>query len=398
MLRNAACTPESNSRPQTPAQVIALQQDATRDFGIGPGSMFQLRPDQDRGDRQSKRGSASRRSSADPERPQSRQSTRSWEDPNRPWSAPTKEMVDSNWWGDAQQWWPENVSAKWESPYRPNSSQNHRQRPARNANTKEDLQWHVIEEGGKTRAFTPSQHESTWPAKPHQPTLGAYAWVTAGYNDINTAPKVGKDDEFPFQEAASRHLPTPPPLPGTFSRNSRKVKWDTTDLPWEDDGRAPTPHRPSSVGSDRSNLGRGGRRPPRVSTPAWSPGVRAAPNYGASPAKRPGAPVESNNSPKGSWTKPLTGSLFGFFSANKADPSLPSQEVTRVGKMLQQLDETRGEPLAERKRIFRDLQRELHPDKNVECEEEAKDAFQELMQQRQFYLSPLRPAAPTAQC
>jgi len=53
--------------------------------------------------------------------------------------------------------------------------------------------------------------------------------------------------------------------------------------------------------------------------------------------------------------------------------------------MMQQLDQTRGQPLVERKRIFRELQRQLHPDKNVDCAEEAKMAFQELMQQRAFY-------------
>jgi len=54
--------------------------------------------------------------------------------------------------------------------------------------------------------------------------------------------------------------------------------------------------------------------------------------------------------------------------------------------MIQQLKETREEPLIERKRVFRELQRQLHPDKNVDCAEEAKLAFQELMQQRTAYL------------
>jgi DnaJ-class molecular chaperone len=56
--------------------------------------------------------------------------------------------------------------------------------------------------------------------------------------------------------------------------------------------------------------------------------------------------------------------------------------------MLKELELTREESLPERKRVFRKLQRELHPDKNVDCEEEAKLAFQELMLQRSCYLRP----------
>lgn len=58
-----------------------------------------------------------------------------------------------------------------------------------------------------------------------------------------------------------------------------------------------------------------------------------------------------------------------------------------IATMSQKLQDTRGHPLEDRKRIFRDLQRQLHPDKNVEHEEAAKLAFQELMQQRASYLA-----------
>lgn len=55
---------------------------------------------------------------------------------------------------------------------------------------------------------------------------------------------------------------------------------------------------------------------------------------------------------------------------------------------MRTLDDTRSRPLEERKRIFKELQRTLHPDKNMatpEQEEAAKMAFQKLMEERAFY-------------
>ncbi|CAE7726925.1 Acaa1a, partial [Symbiodinium microadriaticum] len=43
-------------------------------------------------------------------------------------------------------------------------------------------------------------------------------------------------------------------------------------------------------------------------------------------------------------------------------------------------DRTRSSPLEERKKVFRDLQRQLHPDKNLHDQEAAKLAFQKLME------------------
>eukprot|EP00931_Biecheleriopsis_adriatica_P057004 TRINITY_DN33807_c0_g1_i2.p1 TRINITY_DN33807_c0_g1~~TRINITY_DN33807_c0_g1_i2.p1 ORF type:complete len:824 (+),score=182.64 TRINITY_DN33807_c0_g1_i2:93-2564(+) len=57
-----------------------------------------------------------------------------------------------------------------------------------------------------------------------------------------------------------------------------------------------------------------------------------------------------------------------------------------VEEMMGHLEQSREEPLHVRKLIFRDLQRQLHPDKNTECEEAAKHAFQKLMEQRTGYL------------
>lgn len=55
--------------------------------------------------------------------------------------------------------------------------------------------------------------------------------------------------------------------------------------------------------------------------------------------------------------------------------------------VMKQIDRTRSSPLEERKKVFRDLQRQLHPDKNLHDQEAAKLAFQKLMESRDSYLS-----------
>lgn len=71
----------------------------------------------------------------------------------------------------------------------------------------------------------------------------------------------------------------------------------------------------------------------------------------------------------------------------KPDPGM--QAASLIAGMLLQLDQTRQEPLAVRKNIFRNLQRQLHPDKNQDCEEASKLAFQHLMEHRAAYLTPV---------
>eukprot|EP00931_Biecheleriopsis_adriatica_P066606 TRINITY_DN40925_c0_g1_i1.p1 TRINITY_DN40925_c0_g1~~TRINITY_DN40925_c0_g1_i1.p1 ORF type:complete len:201 (+),score=58.66 TRINITY_DN40925_c0_g1_i1:812-1414(+) len=61
-------------------------------------------------------------------------------------------------------------------------------------------------------------------------------------------------------------------------------------------------------------------------------------------------------------------------------------EGLMVVRMEQKLEQTRGQPIAMRRKIFRDLQRQLHPDKNGRCSEAAKLAFQKLMDERGWYL------------
>ncbi|CAE7643803.1 unnamed protein product, partial [Symbiodinium pilosum] len=80
------------------------------------------------------------------------------------------------------------------------------------------------------------------------------------------------------------------------------------------------------------------------------------------------------------------------FGRRREEPAIfPSQDAEAqadllVTEMREQLQHTCKEPLQVRKLIFRDLQRQLHPDKNTECEEAAKHAFQKLMEERKTYL------------
>jgi len=68
----------------------------------------------------------------------------------------------------------------------------------------------------------------------------------------------------------------------------------------------------------------------------------------------------------------------------------PDDPKSRACGLIQEMEEmlleTRDQPLVQRQRIFRDLQRRLHPDKNATCAEAAKLAFQELMDRKRVYL------------
>jgi hypothetical protein len=132
------------------------------------------------------------------------------------------------------------------------------------------------------------------------------------------------------------------------------------------------------------------------------------------PARPHTAPAPSNAKPEQASTpaaaKPPSGdqaadpswqSFLGYVFAGKAKKTAPKQEQEKevqkevqqkvedplVESMQRQLQETQSQPLEEKKRIFRDLQRQLHPDKNVDNAAAAKHAFQELMLQRNSYLA-----------
>lgn len=68
------------------------------------------------------------------------------------------------------------------------------------------------------------------------------------------------------------------------------------------------------------------------------------------------------------------------------DPAKLAEPLIR--DMRQQLDKARRESLEVRKKVFKELQRQLHPDKNPDNAEAAKLAFQSLMESRGPFLSP----------
>mmetsp|Transcript_108148 Transcript_108148/g.187756 ORF Transcript_108148/g.187756 Transcript_108148/m.187756 type:complete len:1043 (-) Transcript_108148:116-3244(-) len=70
-------------------------------------------------------------------------------------------------------------------------------------------------------------------------------------------------------------------------------------------------------------------------------------------------------------------------AAKKAEKKADALTVTT----MKTLEHARTQPLEERKKVFRDLQRQLHPDKNIDQADAAKLAFQRLMEQRASFLA-----------
>lgn len=73
-------------------------------------------------------------------------------------------------------------------------------------------------------------------------------------------------------------------------------------------------------------------------------------------------------------------------SDTPGSPSVEDVAARLISEFEQHLDASREAPLDVRRNIFRDLQRQMHPDKNVGNEEAATMAFQELMARRKRYL------------
>eukprot|EP00929_Paragymnodinium_shiwhaense_P073650 TRINITY_DN37610_c0_g1_i1.p1 TRINITY_DN37610_c0_g1~~TRINITY_DN37610_c0_g1_i1.p1 ORF type:complete len:1079 (+),score=218.88 TRINITY_DN37610_c0_g1_i1:152-3388(+) len=136
-------------------------------------------------------------------------------------------------------------------------------------------------------------------------------------------------------------------------------------------GAAPSPTaasaaKPSSSSASSSSARRSTSAPPAASAPA----------SGADAANKGGASGGS------SW--------WPWSSAPPPKEKTPAETAeVLIADMQRHLDKTRIKSLAERKSIFKDMQRQLHPDKNMESEataEAAKIAFQRLMEQRGMYL------------
>lgn len=152
--------------------------------------------------------------------------------------------------------------------------------------------------------------------------------------------------------------------------------------------------RPASVSAERSDRF-------DTSTSSWfSDGQFVRPATlkarGPAPPKTPLRPM-SPPSPSSRFQKRAATAAAWVFGRRQqggdVQPEDNEEDIEKltellVSEMQQQLQHTSGEPLQVRRLIFRDLQRQLHPDKNTHCEEAAKHAFQKLMQERQSYLKP----------
>mmetsp|Transcript_56610 Transcript_56610/g.132832 ORF Transcript_56610/g.132832 Transcript_56610/m.132832 type:complete len:1004 (-) Transcript_56610:124-3135(-) len=127
-------------------------------------------------------------------------------------------------------------------------------------------------------------------------------------------------------------------------------------------------------------------KPPEPSSKASQPKTQA-PSTAKESQQRTSpsnAPQAKPQPPKRSQTVPPS-NKSGKWWSKAEDPESRSQSL--ITDMEKQLEKSKHEPLETRKRIFKDLQRQLHPDKNMDQPETAKLAFQKLMEQRATYLA-----------
>lgn len=373
---------DSGRRPQTPAEVIA-----SRTAALAPIALLQPASSAHTQGQQSLSSPTARGMATAPrprspstflERPQSRGSAWSDDmrnDPSRPWSTPSKELQETNWWAEAREWWPEAVASKWESPYRPSTrSSRHR-----------DF----------SRAVTPASSvevQSVWPCKLEQPEDSVFTWSNTSqrpkyrWSSSNSMPRLEK-----AADIDNSPLAEPPPLPGSYFESARD--------PWDGDDMPSVAARCNTAQSEPSVRVRQ-RGPTDIPVRLESSPVQGVHQTRPSNTSccHDAPPLQSAPSPKATWLPKWRG-LSDFFATGKQGAGKPGpgpahvDEVNdlsaedRIAVMQQELNQTRAEPLAERKRVFRELQRHLHPDKNVDCAEAAKMAFQELMLQRGWYLS-----------
>eukprot|EP00928_Gymnodinium_smaydae_P021690 TRINITY_DN18491_c0_g3_i1.p1 TRINITY_DN18491_c0_g3~~TRINITY_DN18491_c0_g3_i1.p1 ORF type:complete len:1054 (-),score=193.41 TRINITY_DN18491_c0_g3_i1:208-3369(-) len=127
--------------------------------------------------------------------------------------------------------------------------------------------------------------------------------------------------------------------------------------------------------------------PPRRSTAPPVPPKAA----NSAPAPPPAAPRRGRAASSAGPAPPAESSAKSSFFRRRSEPTPKREDPEKKAESLlkgvqAQLNRTRGEPLEERRRLFRELQRQLHPDKNLENPEAAKLAFQTLMDSRADYL------------
>lgn len=247
--------------------------------------------------------------------------------------------------------------------------------------------------------FFTSDYPSVAPPSPPPPNARPPAWSWGGPPGAKpqfvaasrAAPRAPLPPNYP-RRCTARHSSDGPPPQSHPSHVSSGASWrssrtgvSTGGESHESPGQAPadawqTSDASAGAASDedtppRTRRRRGAARrsasePPRATTAGDQR------SGGPQKAAHAFAPRDRHACSSGS------GSADGSRASSKAD--------ALIAELRSRLGEARGQPLAQRKRIFRELQLRLHPDKHMDSTEEseaAKLAFQQLMEQRDAYLA-----------
>merc|ERR1712228_399147 len=126
-------------------------------------------------------------------------------------------------------------------------------------------------------------------------------------------------------------------------------------------------HKKRQEFGSRDKFKRAASEPPRSSTQWFGSQYCSAPQ---------------SRSDRGAHDNPCTNQRTGDLPSAAFMPqngSAKGRADSIVDNVQRQLDSTRKNSLEERKKLFRDLQRQFHPDKQLEDQEAAKLVFQRLM-------------------
>eukprot|EP00927_Polykrikos_kofoidii_P024108 TRINITY_DN21997_c0_g2_i1.p1 TRINITY_DN21997_c0_g2~~TRINITY_DN21997_c0_g2_i1.p1 ORF type:complete len:577 (+),score=95.09 TRINITY_DN21997_c0_g2_i1:120-1850(+) len=208
-------------------------------------------------------------------------------------------------------------------------------------------------------------------------------------NEGDARPAVNVDNDSTF----SCQFPDPPPPPGYELPRSRNASMSGVRFvavgaaaghsgrsggdAWEGGsrGRGSVPWRKDEVAEDVFPPPRERPMPPVTLPPT------TAPIFNSSlPSRRLFCWVPP-------WLRRSGRSKESSVVTSETPPDPAVHACTLIAAMQGELEATRCHSLEARRRTFRELQRRLHPDKNVQFEEAAKLAFQALMCERRTYLA-----------
>lgn len=202
--------------------------------------------------------------------------------------------------------------------------------------------------------------------------------MTVVVEDQDTDPQRRCKDARPSPQGGTPPKSGVGPVARLCRRLCRKSSRPRRGKVWAWQSQADEPSPPFSRCSSKSSN----------ATPTTSPKVesqRSTTSSGAS-NNRPSA-TDSGSPPKRSRSAPgrLRWSTFPW-GRGKTNKDVSTPRISLMDVLQTRLEQTRNDPFDVRQRIFRELQRELHPDKNLDRAEEAKTAFQQLMEQKASYL------------